>query len=253
MLCADSIIFRGAIYNILNGNQSIMALQLENIPLILQLLVNKSVLTPEQQQQAMDIATKEKLFAGQAAVKAGFTTQEVLDGTLLEQAEQKAAAALKDFQTIAQAGGQDPGELKACWGNNGVNPAAANPSLADGASAAANIAQNIVLLANYKPELSQNAAVKEAVEAASALTQFLAGKMPLGKTEAKELSQKLLSGLGEATKGLVLKDCLGQPVEAQAFIDARGKELEGGIERRFAQAKDKFPSPGDTAPGQGRA
>ena len=210
-----------------------MGLNLENVPQILDQLVASHLITAEQKTQVIDaIKANEKGFAGEIAVKKGFLSQSALDAALVDQSALKADAATKDLQLIADAGVTQPVKpfLKANWGNNGVNPASQNPTPVDGASAAANIAQNIVMLANEHPALAKNEKIKEAVAAGAALAKGIAGKAPLDHASLKALQDKLIGGLSEAVtaSGATLKDKGGQEIKIDDFIRERSKEISAG-------------------------
>jgi len=139
-----------------NGTQ----LELAKVPQILAILEQKTIITPEQKRAILDVLDNAKssgktAFAGEVGVELGFYDKATLDQCLTEQAALKAEAAVKDIQTISMHGKQSaPTWLQANWGNNGVNPSSPQATLAEGASAAANMAQNMVMIANQHPEIA---------------------------------------------------------------------------------------------------
>jgi hypothetical protein len=212
-------------------------LKLAQVPQILDLMEQKKLLTTEKSQQvktALKDAPK-GAFAGEIAVQKGFVTSEELQTVLIDQTVMKAEAAANDIAAIANTGeaGKAPAWLKANWGNNGVNKASENPSIADGVSAAANVAQNIVMLANAKPELA--AELKPAVEAASNLAKGIAGKGPLNEEQAAEWSKMVQAGVKQAIEksGVAPMDGKGQPIQLEDFIRERSKETDAAVEKRL--------------------
>jgi hypothetical protein len=166
-------------------------------------------------------------------------TQEDLDQALLVQAAARSRAAVTDMRLIAERGAQDTSKtpwVTDNWGNNGVNAAKDDPTPVDGASAVANMAQNMVVLANANPAKAKQTAKKlqPAVEAAEQLTSFIAGdgQVALSADEARRLYTVVMRGLETAVKdtGVTPKDKKGQAIKLEDFIRNRGKEIEAGIE-----------------------
>src|SRR5579885_3170195 len=200
-----------------------MAMQLASIPQILDLLG-----VPKDDQPAvLSYACQHGVFAGKAALQLQDKTisQEQLQDALMTQALARAEAAANDFAVIMQARQtQDAPEwLQANWGNRGVNPAALNPTLADGAVAAANFAQNITLLANQNPALAANPTIRDGVTASAQLARGIAGKEPLSDAGAKMLMSAAGEGLKEAVRqsGTIPTDLSGNPVAVEYFIHMR--------------------------------
>jgi hypothetical protein len=164
--------------------------------------------------------------------------------SLSEQVARKAEAAVKDLLSLAKTGAPDespPVWLKANWGNNGINDAAENPSRADGIAAAANIAQNMVMLVVQLSKTDVGAAkqlaneLKPAVSAAANLARgILDGDSivtPLVK-KGDEWSATMTKGLEravEAAKAEPLVDnWAGKEAPLQKFIEERSKEVDAG-------------------------
>jgi hypothetical protein len=102
--------------------------------------------------------------------------------------------------------------LVANWGNNGVNPATANPTIADGVAAAANIARGIV-------------------NGSSAV-------VPLDK-KAGEWMKELQVGLTSIVKasGYIPLDRQKEPkpINLEDFISERTKEIQNAISLSLAK------------------
>lgn len=143
----------------------------------------------------------------------------VTDNALDQQALLKVEAARDDLNTIAVNGAQPaPAWLKANWGNNGVNPPVANPSTVDGTSAIANVAQNIVMLVNAKPELATDQTIVDALKAAVFLSSFTTNQRTeenlavSAHIQGNELAymNTMWLGLDKAAKDTTLQDQKGQ-------------------------------------------
>ena len=232
-------------------------MELSNIPQILDLLVQNEVITDDQQSVVLkdleDAKNQGKrLFAGEAVVQRGFCTQEILDEYLIKQTALKSQAAVSDIKNIADNGKQEhPPFLKANWGNNGVNPAQKSPTIAAGVSAAANIAQNIVLLANEKPEIAKD--LIKSIEASARLADaLLEGKCStIDKDKLKDLIDDVESGLRLAVNRTdhVAKDINGTPISLKDFIDQRLTEVTEAFalsinKERAAEIVEKMKSSG---------
>lgn len=219
---------------------------LSQVPQILDVLAQEGHLSAEQQQVVLTKITQgEKGFAGEIALREGFVTRPVLDGALASQAVAKTERALLDMQRIGQEGTlPHPAWLKANWGNNGANPAPAQPSAVDGAAAAANIAQNLVMAANANPQ-----ALPELVPGIVAAANLARG-IAQGDSAAVPL-QKLHPGwkqaVEQALRTAVVKgysqpaDAQGKPVDIEQFIAERGKEIDAGVVQSLSRTP---PEPG---------
>jgi hypothetical protein len=236
-------------------------MQLAEIPQILELLEQKQVITPEQKTDVLkelDKAKKErtKAFAGEIGIRLGFYDKPTLDKHLIEQTTLKAEAAVADIQEIGQSGKQSvPTWLKANWGNNGVNPAPEEPTIADGVSAAANVGQNIVMIVNDKPEVASSLTSEvSAVSAVSALANLARGiadgssnRVPLA-TKSHEWIETAKDGLRQVIEktGYKPTDRNGTEINLEDFISERFKEVEKGVE--LSLGKDRGGQGTDTAP-----
>lgn len=209
-------------------------LELTNVPQILDILVADGDLTREQQAKVLgDIKGGRKGFAAQMAVEDGLITPAQADTALGQQAMLKAAAAAQDIQNIKDYGTLPAAPfLKANWGNNGVNPAAAAPTRTDGVSAAANAAQNLVMIANANPALAPQ--LFNGVIAAASLANGIAlgdsAVTPLAKMSAawQQTMNDALSAAAAASPQAMV-DANGKPINVQDFIAARGAEISAAV------------------------
>lgn len=214
-------------------------MKLAEIPQILGLLQEKEIITEDQKNGVLAGLDKAKeqgktAFAGEMGIGLGFYDQNTLNETLKEQTVRKAEAAVEDIQEISKSGKQEaPVWLKANWGNNGVNPAPQEPTIADGVSAAANIAQNITMIANEKPEIA-----KELIQAVSASANLARG-IADGSTSRVPLDKKSQEWIKESKQGLIdaieksghkPTDRNGEAIKIEKFISERFKEVEKGVE-----------------------
>lgn len=225
-----------------------------NTPQILMLLESNKSLTSDQKSSVlskMDAMKSEgkRAFAGEIAVEMGFVSQETLNTTLDQKSVNKAKAAVQDIQTImsSQTTQDAPVWLKANWGNNGVNPAPKKPSVSDGISAAANIGQNIVMLANESPTLgSKNAniggKIVRAVESSAELAQGLFSKSPTLRADFVKCMINMKTGLeaSYAFSGDGITDRSGAPIKLSSFISERFKEINAAVMQQTDQNEDDF-------------
>lgn len=222
---------------------------LAEIPQILSLLTDKGVLTDDQKALVLEEieAMKEKgesAFAGEIAISLGFTDQDTVNCYLNEQAARKAEACVKDIQDIIKANAtlEAPDWLKPNWGNNGVNPFPEKITISDGVSSAANVSQNMVMLANAKPEIASN--LQEAIIAAANLARGILNgdseRVPLS-SKAGEWIKDAEDGLRYAVKktGITPTDRGGKHIQLEDFITARIYEIEKGVELSLARGQDK--------------
>lgn len=233
-------------------------LQLAHIPQILDLLVTSGQLTQEQQAQVLqEIKTGKAGFAGEVAVADGFITRNQLDTALADQAARKAEAALVDIQTISAMYENKlgaiaaPAWLRANWGNNGVNPTSAAPTRIDGAAAAANAAQNLVMVAFS--DASKNPALlptlREGVLAASNLTRGItqgsSALVPLEKMSGQWISSMnaALNAAAQANPQLIT-DANGKPVDIHNYIYERGEEITAAVKQTIAAGADRSQNQG---------
>ncbi|MES2983932.1 MAG: hypothetical protein V4735_01945 [Pseudomonadota bacterium] len=213
-------------------------LALANVPQILDLLVAQGSLTAPQQAQVLgEIKTGRTGFAGEIAIADGFITRDILDAALLTQAALKTEAAVADITTIInlQPGTliAVPAWLRANWGNNGVNPAASSPSRADGAAAAANIAQNLVMIAASTPDKTALPGLQQGIVAAANLARGIANgnsaQVPLAKMAAtwrQTMNTALMQVQTLPNRPL---DSNGQPIDITSFISARNAEITTAV------------------------
>ena len=212
-------------------------LALATIPQILDILVANGALKPEQQTHVLtEIAQGTPGAAGDIAIANGFITKEKLDAALGAQAMKKAEAAITDIKNIQTSGTlAAPSWLKANWGNTGVNPTTL-PTRADGVSAAANIAQNLVMLANANPSNPQlMQTLFEGVIASAYLANGIAlgdnALTPLAKmhTDWQTVMTKALKAGAQANPHLLV-DSHGTPINIDDYIAARTTEITAAID-----------------------
>lgn len=219
---------------------------LSQVPQILDLLAQEGKVTPEQQQAVLTkIKQGEKGFAGEIALREGFITRPALDEALASQAIAKTKMALLDMQRIGQEGTlTHPAWLKPNWGNNGVNPAATPPTMVDGVSSAANIAQNLVMAANASPQALPELVpgIVAASNLARGIVQGDSATVPLQKLhgewrQAMEQALRISVAKGYSQPA----DAQGKPVDIEQFIAARGKEIDAGVTQSLSRTP---PEPG---------
>lgn len=224
-------------------------LALGTIPQLLDLMVAENILTREQQTQVLtDIKSGRQGFAGEMAVADGFITPAQLNATLAKQSMMKAEAAASDIQSIKDYGSLPaPTYLRVNWGNNGVNPAAATPNRTDGISAAANAAQNLVMIANANPALAPQ--LFNGVIAAASLANGIANGdsavTPLAKmsTAWQQTMNDALKLAAQAHPQLVV-DTHGRPIDINTYITARNTEVAAAVQQTLAAGIQRNPGQG---------
>ena len=243
-----------------------MALELEKVKQTLDLLVQKQLLSEGRRDWVLDGIKRgvHKGAAGEVVIKQDWgITKEHIDNVLREQAAQKSYAAVADIDTIVAKGHQDiPAWLKVNLGNNGVNPAANQPTLVDGASAAANIAQNIIIYANSAPQLAPQ--LVNAVRSAAALSLYLSGAYPetVPATALQQWQQEANDGLRlvaahfESTEKLrdaVLHSSAADAQKApgtqqvEAYLEQRNAEIASAIGQALPWQSRVFAAPAPSA------
>ena len=216
---------------------------LATVPQILDLLVADGALKPEQKAQVLDQIKQGRTgFAGEIAVADGFVTKAQVDEALADQAMAKVLKAQCDLENIVQFGTiPAPVWLKANWGNNGVNPSAPAPTKIDGICAAANIAQNLVMLANANPDLGRNQVIEDGIRAASRLATGInmgdSKIAPLAKMhDAWRATMNLaLEHAAAYTKPELMTDNNGKLIDIHAYIAARDAEIDAAIAQTLQQ------------------
>ncbi len=192
-------------------------------------------LTREQVQAVNDNPARQ--FFGDKAVAMGLATREQVNAALLGQSGRIADAALQDVSHIARTGqGLNYPEFlnRPNYGNNGVNTVA-NPTRIDAASAAANLARNMTIIANQKPEL------------ASELLPFVneARNVTLGAMNGRASAVNLelaTHGMRVAVErsGIAPTDRSGQPVNLDAYLAEATRQIEQGA-RQPSLAPEQTP------------
>jgi hypothetical protein len=232
-------------------------MQLQQIPKLIDLLEQRKVITPEQKATLLQDVDRGDAgrFAGEYGLDRGYYSRETLDAALNEQASRRAEAAVKDLQHLFAHGKSElPYYLQPQWGNNGVSRLSGEATLADGMSAAANMAQNIVLLLN-QPEVGQltqsdQKLVADAVSAAANLVRGMkdgpSARVPVtGKGES--WLENVVSGLKFVVQKI--QSLFGTP-DLQAYeaasredIDTLQKGLRRAVEIEGSPLKDQRGQP----------
>jgi hypothetical protein len=205
----------------------------------------------DQTMQAMQASGK-RAAIGDVAVELGVLNQKTgqpfskddLARYLNEQLVDKAAAIVVDIGTIASKGpptAEIPAWLKANWGNNGVNPAAQDPTREDGLSAAVNMAQNILMCVVHLGKTDEGEArklageLKPAISAAARLAEgILEGDSrtaPIA-TQADDYMTIMSRGLEQAVSrsGISMKSNWSDAqVSPQDYAAERFKEMKAGV------------------------
>lgn len=219
---------------------------LSAVPQILDLLVQQGALSAQQQTAVLtSIQQGQPGYAGEIAIEKGFISREQFEKALLAQSASKAEAAIIDISQMAQGIPlAAPAWLRSNWGNNGVNPAAASPSRADGAAAAANIAQNLTLLAgaSQDPRLA-SILIEGAVAAVNltrGITQGNSARVPLASMneEWRTTVNAALTAAAQAAPQTIV-DSKGTPIDINQFIAARHAEINAGVTQALAAAPGK--------------
>lgn len=219
---------------------------LSQVPQILDVLLQEGKLTAEQQQAVLaKVAQGEKGFAGEIAIREGFITRPVLDEALKTQSLAKTQMALLDMQRIGQEGTlPHPAWLKTHWGNEGVNPASAQPTVVDAISSAANSAQNLVMAVNANPQALPELmpGIVAAANLARGIAQGDSPAVPLQKLHSEwkqAMEQALRSSVAKGYSQPA--DAQGKPVDIEQFIAERGKEIDAGVMQSLSRT---LPEPG---------
>lgn len=118
-----------------------------------------------------------------------------------------------------------------------MNQARENPTVIDAASAVANMAQNMVMLANQKPEMAKQ--LETYVKTAVRLAEDISTNAPMEPKVAKAMLERVAVGLRTAVKesGITPADQNGNPIKLEEFIKERTKEVKAGIEARAMDQK----------------
>jgi hypothetical protein len=219
-------------------------LTLGGVPQILDLLVVAGQLNQEQKNTVLtSIKNGHKGFAAEIAVANGMVTKAQADEALSRQSMMKAEAAVSDIQNIKDFGSiPAPAYLHANWGNNGVNPIIVNPTRIDGISAASNIAQNLVMLANANPALAP--IVFNGVIAAASLANGIANGdsavTPLAKMSAawKQTMNDAITSAAQANPQMIV-DANGKPIDINSYIAARNAEITAAVQQALAPGQNR--------------
>lgn len=213
-------------------------------------LVTKGEMTPAQQAEVLqEVSAGSNKFVGEIAVSKGFITLPKMVETLASQSTWKVEDALEDIKNIVQTGQRlgAPVTVRPHWGNNGVNPAPAQPVRIDGLSATANIAENLAILANTNPSPALLPTIQEGIIAAAYLSRGIeqgdSAVVPLAK-----LSENWRTTMNNALKiaaqanPQTLTDSKGTPINIDQFIAARNAEITAAIQQSLAIGNDRSQS-----------
>lgn len=210
------------------------------VPRILEILVEKNVITPEQQGEVID-NRRQGAFDGQIAVERKLATQDQVDEGLRDQSVQIAEASVKDMADVAK------GDKLAYpiwfkgphWGNkDGVNAVSEPITKDNAASAAANIAKLIMILANEVPAADRDPSWQEAVKGAAKLTRGILGRSPERHLLADQgnvwKDQAVFALRAVAEKNGVNSDIVRQYTDNRFAEVAKGIELAKGPQQEQA-------------------
>lgn len=228
---------------------------LSDVPQLITLLKEKGVLSEASVSRLLQAlkqeSTQEKpRFAGELAVdlqlqneqtKKPLTHVEVKQA-LKEQSLRKIEACVNDMQAIIK--GEHlgvPAWLTPQWGNGGVNQLTQTATIEDGISAAAVMAQNLMLLANASPAIASQAQplVITLANIARGLANGDSARVPIntyGDSWIEQVSKEF-QPLVEAAN-MPLKDNAGNAVDLDAYTQARLGDIEQAFAIQQQQAKD---------------
>ncbi len=229
--------------------------QLASVPMLLAMLVEQGVISSASQEKVVNAlrvkpeAGKAR-FAGDLLVEMGIlnektgepVTSAIVKDCLRQQSMKKIDAALKDMQQIVAGEKLEvPAWLKPNWGNNGLNAPASDITKEDGLSAAANMAQNLVLLVNRQPAVAKDAQtiVLALANLARGIEQGDSPRVPVLKKGEEWLSEaKKFEALVTKT-GAALSDNAGNAVDVKQFAQARFKEVTSALELTLGSQKQE--------------
>ncbi|MDX2074328.1 MAG: hypothetical protein SFX19_08215 [Alphaproteobacteria bacterium] len=180
-------------------------------------------------------AEKNEVSSAAAAVELGLIAASEVPFQLKNQSLERAAAAVEDIRTIIKSGMQEqPNWLDVHFSNSRSHQEGKETTTTDGAVAVANIAQNIVLLANHHPEWAEE--LEEAVIDAYTLVRGLGDLQSasnLSKEKRKQLWERVVQALRLIVEksGEVLLDTHGGIVDIEEFLRQRSADVEGPHDR----------------------
>ena len=199
-----------------------MALELENIKPILEMLrkADGRPLSPGEQKRAMAHAKDHNILAAEAAVTLGYVDKAELLVSLRKQSIMRVEAANNDIGTIMKQGKQSAW-LKTNWS---IYECGA-PDFTDAVVAVANVAYNIVVIANSHPSIAEDMAevVDISHQLISALSFSEANK--LTKEGLQKSWDKIATGLRVAVEklGEAPEDADGNAIDLEDYIANRGR------------------------------
>lgn len=189
----------------------------------------------------------EKKFFGDKAVEMGLASPEQLNTALLNQSSHMSAAARQDIDTIATTGkalSYPPFLQNPQFGNNGVN-VIENPTRVDAASASANLARTMTVIANKRPDLAAD--LKPFVESLDNLTKKIAGGEQASLPSILMATEKLKDTVEKS--GITPADRNGNPVDLKTFIKETSRQIETGSAQPLQQQQQQ-QGPAPTPPSQ---
>ena len=180
-------------------------------------------------------AEKNDISSAAAAVNLELVAASEVPFQLKKQSLERVAASLEDIRTINKSGMQEqPAWLEINMNSSNPHQEARELTTTDGAVIVANIAQNMVLIANHHPELAED--VEVYVAAAVTLVRGLAdlqNASNLSKEKRRRLWEEVAEGLRLTVEksGELLLDSKGQIIDINDFIQQRANEIEYPHER----------------------
>ena len=202
------------------------------------------------------IAQAKKIFFGDAAIEYSNSlvaqgqepvlTQSNRDALLRLKATEMVATAAKDIESLAREGvSHHTNGLPFVWGNSQVNTSTtAKPSdiATNGVSALAQIAQNIVLLANEKPQTAKE--LLPAVYASADLMAAINENNSVSPQRLQIWKDCLEKGLRTAVEktGHVPRSYNGDSVPLEDYITARFGDVQKAVDQILEKGQGKWTS-----------
>jgi hypothetical protein len=199
---------------------------LSSVPYFGEFLVKKRKISEEENNNLVKEARAKGIFIGKLAIEKNYINNDELNEILNEQAILKSEAAVQDINSLNDNIKLDVGSKIPHWGNNGVNEKIINPNRTDGASAAANVAEIILLLANQKLD-NNTLNLIEGVQAAHNLTVGIisgSAKIP----SFKEDNAKWMEAANNTLRGIAKVNNIDESIVNQ-YIENRFYEIRKGV------------------------
>lgn len=214
-----------------------MSLKLADVRPILTMLTKADGHALSNRELGLVVAHAEKngVSSATAAVQLGLVASSEVPFQLKNQCLERVNAAYDDIRMISKAGKQEQASwLEINWGGGKIYNNAKDATTTDGAVLVANIAQNLVLIANNHPELADE--FEDSVAAAGTLVSGLAqlqSAAQLTKEKRKELWDKVLHGLRYLAQNPseALRDNKFAMIDMEKFIAQSTAEVEAPHDR----------------------